>query len=172
MNRKHSLQKYREIVEYIRYKIPRATLFTDIIVGFTGETEQQFEQSRLTFPEFQYNMAYIAIYSPRPGAVSSRWKDDIPHQVKKERLHILTKDLEKSSHSYTKKMIGQIHRVLVTGLDRKKLYLSGYTEGKINVRFQPIDTSLIGKFVDLKIVSATEFSVQGELVEVADLKMK
>ena len=172
MNRKHSLQKYREIVEYIRYKIPQATLFTDIIVGFTGETEQQFEQSRLCFPEFQYNMAYIAIYSPRPGAVSSRWKDDIPHQIKKERLHILTKDLEKSSHTHTKKMIGQTYQVLVTGLDRKKLYLSGYTEGKINVRFQPIDTSLIGKFVNLKIVSATKFSVQGELVEVADLKIK
>ncbi len=165
MNRKHDMQKYREIVEYIRYKIPEATLFTDIIVGFTGESEEEFRNTRRAFEEFDYNMAYIAIYSPRPGAVSSKWQDDVPHNVKKERLHILTGDLEKSSFSYTKSMIGKTFRVLVTGMDRKKKYLAGYTEGKINIRFRPIDRSLIGKFVNLKISSATEFSVEGELLE-------
>ena len=169
MNRKHTVERYRRIVEYIRTKLPDATLFTDIIVGFTGETEEQFNKSREALKEFQYNMAYIAIYSPRPGAVSSRWQDDIPHEVKKERLHVLTGDLEKSSHSHTLKMIGKTFRVLVTGQDRKKQYLTGHTEGRINIRFTPVDLSLIGKFVDLKIISATEFSVEGEMVEVTEI---
>ena len=168
MNRKHTVERYRKIVEYIRTKLPEATLFTDIIVGFTGETDEQFNKSREALKEFQYNMAYIAIYSPRPGAVSSRWQDDIPHEVKKERLHVLTGDLEKSSHSHTLKMIGKTVRVLVTGQDRKKQYLTGHTEGRINIRFTPVDLSLIGKFVDLKIISATEFSVEGEMVEVTE----
>ncbi len=169
MNRKHNVEKYRQIVEHIRNKIPDATLFTDIIVGFTGETDEQFNKSRKALQEFKYNMAYIAIYSPRPGAVSSRWKDDIPHEIKKKRLHILTEDLEKSSHSHTQKMVGKTYRVLVTGQDRKKRYLTGHTEGRINIRFSPVDLSLIGKFVDLKITGATEFSVEGELVQVQEI---
>ncbi|MBE0639226.1 MAG: MiaB/RimO family radical SAM methylthiotransferase, partial [Bacteroidales bacterium] len=77
MNRKHSVEKYREIVATIRRLIPQATLFTDIIVGFTGETDEQFENTRKIMDEFSYNMAYIAQYSQRPGAASSRWIDDV-----------------------------------------------------------------------------------------------
>ncbi len=83
MNRKHPVEKYRQIVEVIRRLIPEATLFTDIIVGFTGETDEQFENTRKIMDEFRYNMAYIAQYSQRPGAVSSRWIDDVPREVKK-----------------------------------------------------------------------------------------
>jgi len=161
MNRKHTLEKYREIVHYIRKTIPSATLFTDIIVGFTGETDAQFEQSRKAMREFQFNMAYIAIYSPRPGAVSSRWQDDVPHHVKKERLHLLTEDLEESSCNHTRKMVGKSFPVLITGQDRKKRYLSGYTEGRINVRIPSGNLSLRGRFVNIKITSATKFSLEG-----------
>jgi tRNA-2-methylthio-N6-dimethylallyladenosine synthase len=82
--------KYREIVSTIRRLIPEATLFTDIIVGFTGETEKEFENTMKIMEEFKYNMAYIAQYSPRPGATSSRWDDDVPKDIKKERFHRLT----------------------------------------------------------------------------------
>ncbi len=78
MNRKYNVEKYGEIVKTIRRLIPEATLFTDIIVGFTGETDEQFENTRKAMVDFNYNMAYIAQYSQRPGAVSSRWVDDIP----------------------------------------------------------------------------------------------
>lgn len=171
MNRKHTVEKYREIVTYIRKRLPEATLFTDIIVGFTGETDEQFGKSRKIIREFKYNMAYIAIYSPRPGAISSKWQDDIPHYTKKERLHILTGDLEKTSHFHTKKMIGNKYRILVTGQDRKKRYFTGYTEGRINVRFLSQDHSLIGKFIDLNIVAATEFSVEGKIIPVKETKV-
>lgn len=164
MNRKYNVEKYAEIVKTIRRLIPQATLFTDIIVGFTGETDEQFENTRKAMVDFNYNMAYIAQYSQRPGAVSSRWVDDVPHDVKKNRFHQLTQDLEKTSAAHNKKMIGKTYRVLVRGLERKGDFLTGLTEGRINVRIPSTDTSLIGKMVDIKIISSTDFSVAGEIV--------
>lgn len=164
MNRKHNMEKYRHIVQTIQNLIPQATLFTDIIVGFTGETDEQFESTRRIMEEFKYNMAYIAQYSVRPGATSSRWDDDVPKEVKKLRYHTLTEDLMKTSHEHNKAMVGKTYRVLVRGKERKGEFLSGLTEGKINVRIPSLDTNLIGQIVDVKITQATEFSVAGELV--------
>jgi len=163
MNRNHSISKYREIVSGIRQYIPGATIFTDIIVGFTGETDIQFENTRKIMEEFRFNMAYIAIYSPRPGAVSSEWPDNVPQSVKKERLFILSDELRKYSSEYNRQMIGKTVRVLVTGNNRKEGFLSGYSEGKIIVRFPSDNNNLIGQFVDLAITSSAEFSVEGLL---------
>ena len=170
MNRKHNMEKYRHIVHTIRKLIPQATLFTDIIVGFTGETDEQFASTRRIMEEFKYNMAYIAQYSVRPGATSSRWDDDVPKEVKKQRYHTLTEDLMKTSHEHNKKMVGKTFRVLVRGKERKGEFLSGLTEGKINVRIPSLDTNMIGQIVDVKITQATEFSVAGELVKQPELQ--
>lgn len=170
MNRKHNMERYRSIVQAIRRIIPEATLFTDIIVGFTGETEEQFENTRLAMEEFKFNMSYTAIYSPRPGATSHRWIDDIPQEEKKRRLHVLTNELRKHNLPFNKKMIGKTVRVLVRGTDRKEGFLSSYTEGKLIVRFASENQNLIGKFADIKITSATDFSMEGELIEVEILK--
>jgi len=164
MNRKHSLKKYRETVTAIREVIPDATLFTDIIVGFSGETEQQFQNTRKALQEFNYNMAYIAMYSPRPGAASHAWSDDVAQHIKKERLALLSEDLAATSGDYNKKMVGKSYRLLVRDTDRKAGYLSGQTEGKITVRFPSDDSSLIGQFVDVNITSASNFSAEGELI--------
>jgi tRNA-2-methylthio-N6-dimethylallyladenosine synthase len=163
MNRKHSLEKYREIVQKIRSTLPDATLFTDIIVGFTGETEEQFQNTVKAFDEFRFNMAYIAQYSPRPGAASSRWADDIPPEVKKDRLHRLSEVLRDHSLGMNREMTGKTYRVLVTGEDRKEGYLSGLTEGKIVLRFPSDDISLIGNFVDITMKTAAPFSLEGTL---------
>jgi tRNA-2-methylthio-N6-dimethylallyladenosine synthase len=163
MNRKHSLDKFRSIIHKIRETIPQATIFTDIIVGFSGETEAQFENTMKAMAEFRFNMAYIAQYSPRPGAASSRWDDDIPAEEKKERFRRLTNELQKYSLELNRHMIGKTFRVLVTGKDRKDGYLSGLTEGKIVLRFQSDNDTLIGNFIDVSIKSATAFSVEGEL---------
>ncbi len=165
MNRNHSMLKYREIVSTIRRLIPEATLFTDIIVGFTGETEKEFENTMKIMEEFKYNMAYIAQYSPRPGATSSRWDDDVPKEVKKERFHRLTKELTKYSRKHNNDIIGKTLRVLVRGRDRKEGYLSALTEGRIVTRFASNDATLIGEFVDIKITSAASLSVEGELLK-------
>lgn len=170
MNRKHRLDEYRKIVSYVRLKLPTATLFTDVIVGFTGETEAQFESTVKAIQEFNYNMSFTAIYSPRPGAVSSRWIDDVPHQLKKQRLHTINAAVEKSSFAYNKTLVGCTFPILVTAVDRKGQYLSGLTEGKINVRLLSSDESMIGKFVNVKITGAAEFSIAGEpvLAEIAE----
>ena len=165
MNRNHSMQKYREIVATIRKLIPQATLFTDIIVGFTGETKEEFENTKKIMEEFRYNMAYIAQYSPRPGATSSRWADDIPKDLKKERYHQLTSEMTKYTQAYNKNLIGSTLKVLVRGNDRKAGYLSAYTEGRIVARFASFNESLVGEFVNLKITSAASLSIEGELVE-------
>ncbi len=169
MNRKHNMEKYRHIVETIRQVIPQATLFTDIIVGFTGETEEQFENTRRAMEEFKFNMSYTAIYSPRPGATSHRWDDDVPHEEKKRRLHVLTEELQKHNIPYHESQIGTTVRVLVRGFDRKEGYLSSLTEGKLIVRFASDDQRLIGQFTDVKITAATDFSMEGELTGVKEI---
>jgi tRNA-2-methylthio-N6-dimethylallyladenosine synthase len=168
MNRKHNMEKYRHIVHTIRRLIPEATLFTDIIVGFTGETEEQFENTRLAMEEFQFNMSYTAMYSPRPGATSHRWADDISQDEKKRRLHILTEELRKHNIPYNKTLVGKTIRVLVRGADRKDGFLSSLTEGKLIVRFASADENLVGHFADVKITSASDFSLEGELVKVEE----
>lgn len=168
MNRNHNMDRYRNIIHTIREKLPDATIFTDVIVGFTGETDQQFENTRKIMEEFRFNMAYIAMYSPRPGATSSRWEDDIPRDVKKERLQVLTDELIKYNRIHNSSLIGRKLRVLVTGHDRKEGYLRGLTEGKLIVRFPADDQSLIGRFTDLQINSAADFSLEGEKLAIIE----
>ncbi len=163
MNRRYTVAEYGKSVDYIRRVIPEATLFTDIIVGFPGETEAQFEGTRRAMIEFNYNMAYIAMYSPRPGAKSARWEDDVPHEEKRRRLHELSNELKRTSRSHNDRLIGSTVRVLVTGRDRKPGYLSGKTEGLIIVRFLSGDDTLIGSFADVEISSAADLSVEGML---------
>ena len=164
MNRKHGLEKYRQSIATIRRLIPEATLFTDIIVGFTGESDEQFDATRAAMKEFNFNMAYIAKYSPRPGALSHRWFDSVALEVKKERHQVLTEDLKLTSRSYNDSMIEKTFRVLVKGPAKHKGYMAGLTEGKINVRFLSDNEDLIGQIVDVKIHSSTDFSVEGELL--------
>ena len=164
MNRKHSMADYNRIVDSIRRILPGATLFTDIIVGFTGETDEQFENTRRAMEDIRFNMAYIAVYSPRPGAASSRWDNDIPMTVKKQRLHVLTEELTRHTLQYNKGLIGNRLRVLVTGFDRKPGYMSGITEGRIVVRFPASQNVVPGSFVWLNITGAASYSAEGELV--------
>lgn len=164
MNRKHGLNDYRKIIHSIKRLLPSATIFTDIIVGFTGETDAQFENTVKAMEEFRFNMAYIARYSPRPGAASSRWNDDIPHQVKKDRLQTLSDALKSHSHEYNKTLVGKTLKILIVKNDRKKGYLSGLTEGKTIVRIPSDNQQLIGNFVHVKINSAAPFSTEGEII--------
>jgi tRNA-2-methylthio-N6-dimethylallyladenosine synthase len=165
MNRRHSVEDYMAIIGSIRRILPEATIFTDIIVGFTGETDEYFENSRRIMEKVRFNMAYIAAYSPRPGAVSARWEDNVPAAVKKQRLHILTTELTRHTNEINRSLVGRKLKVLVTGTDRKENYLSGYTEGRIVVRFPSADHSLIGTFVYIEVTSASSYAIEGELVD-------
>jgi tRNA-2-methylthio-N6-dimethylallyladenosine synthase len=165
MNRNYRVSGYRRVVDSIRGILPEATLFTDIIVGFSGETEEQFQRTREAMEEFRYNMAYIAMYSPRPGAASSRWHDDIPQEEKKRRLHLLTEVLQDTALTYNQHLIGQTIPVLVDGYDRQPGYLSAKTEGRIPVRIPDPGYPMIGEFVSVKITDCRPLSIFGEVVE-------
>lgn len=163
MNRNHTLADYMQIIRSIRHYLKDATIFTDIITGFSGETQEHFENTRLALREIKVNMAYIAVYSPRPGAASSAWPDDVPLTEKKERLRLLTEEVMIHSLEYNRQLTGKKLRVLVTGHDRKDGYLSGVTEGLIVTRFRSDDETLVGSFIDLIITDAAAFSIEGEL---------
>jgi tRNA-2-methylthio-N6-dimethylallyladenosine synthase len=165
MNRNHTVEEYIEIINSVRKNIPEATIFTDIIVGFAGETKKEFENTRKVMEHLKFNMAYIAKYSPRPGAASYKWEDSVSGEVKKARLNILTEELKKHSLEYNKSLINKKIKILVTGSDRKYGYLSGITEGRIIVRFKSDYKSLIGHFAHVIIKSATGFAIEGELIK-------
>jgi tRNA-2-methylthio-N6-dimethylallyladenosine synthase len=165
MNRNYRLERYRRIIGEIRRILPQATVSTDIIVGFTGETDEQFEQTRLAMHEFRFNMAYIAAYSPRPGAASSRWDDDVPSVVKKERVQILSEELQRSAGAYNADLVGATLPVLVEGKARRTGYLSGRTEGRVIVRFPERVDILPGQIVPVLITSSASLSMEGELAD-------
>jgi tRNA-2-methylthio-N6-dimethylallyladenosine synthase len=163
MNRHHNLERYRHIIQTIRRVLPTATIFTDIIVGFTHESEEEFENTRKAMEEFKYNMAYIAQYSVREGAVASKWEDDVPKEVKRQRYHRLTEELMKHSLVYNQALVGTTVKMLVEDYDRKNGYLTGHTEGKIVIRFASRDENLIGQIVTVKVTSASALSIEGEI---------
>jgi len=163
MNRNHSMERYRSVVNDIRRILPDAALFTDIIVGFSGETPEQFEHTAEAMVEFRYDMAYIAKYSPRPGAKSAEWADDVSREEKERRFRYLSTLLQKYAAPLNQKKVGSVMKVLVTGEERKKEFLSGYTQGRIPVRLPRGAGVEIGKFVDVEIVSARPLSIEGRV---------
>jgi len=165
MNRNHSVDAYRAIVSDIRELLPTATLFTDIIVGFSGETDEQLEQTAELMEEVGFNMAYIARYSPRVGARAERWEDDVSLEVKSERLARLTVILKRTSLARNEAMVGQTYRVLVERADKRmEGALAARTEGKLLVRILQASDELIGTFQTVKITSAAELSLTGTLI--------
>jgi tRNA-2-methylthio-N6-dimethylallyladenosine synthase len=164
MNRGYRISEYRKIIRTIRTMIPEATIFTDIIVGFSGETEEQHARTRAIMEEIRYNMAYVAIYSPRRGAASARWDDDVSREEKRRRLHDLSAVLQRTSGEYNRALIGRDISILVEGKDRRPGYLSGKTEGKLIVRFPLESEELIGRFVTVRITSAAPLSMEGTLL--------
>src|SRR5690625_1922663 len=164
MNRKYTRESYLELVNKIKAAIPNVTLTTDIIVGFPNETDEQFEETMTLMEEVGFESAYTFIYSPREGTPAAVQKDDVPMEVKKERLHRLNELVNKQSAETMNAYEGQTVKVLVEGESKKDdTVLSGYTEKNKVVNFKG-PKSIIGKIVDVKITDARTWSLNGELV--------
>jgi tRNA-2-methylthio-N6-dimethylallyladenosine synthase len=114
--------------------------------------------------EFCYDMAYIAQYSPRPGATSARWDDDVPREEKERRFRVLSNLMQEIAAPRNQERVGRVLRVLVTSEDRREGYLSGYTEGRIPVRLESAGAA-IGDFVDAEITGARPLSIEGRVTD-------
>lgn len=161
MNRPYTILQYKNLVKKIREKIPEISLSTDVIVGFPGETEKQFQNTAKLFKEIKYDMAYIAKYSPRPGTAASKLKDDVPIKEKERRWKILTEVLKGTALEKNKKYIGKEVEVLINN-SKENIYL-GETRAYKSVKLA-LDKNLVGRFVKVKIIGALPWGLRGSLI--------
>ena len=160
MGRKYTKDEYLELVEKIRKRIPNVSITTDIIVGFPGETEEDFEATLDVVNKVKYDLAYTFIYSPREGTPAALMEDKVTLEEKKERLARLNGLINKYALESNKKMLNKIVSVLILGESDKKDKFMGYTDNMklVNV---VCDKELVGKIVNVKIVDAKTWSLEG-----------
>lgn len=165
MARKYSREHYLELVRKIKEAIPDVVLTTDIIVGFPNETDEQFEETMSLYREVGFDTAFTFIYSPREGTPAAKMKDNVPMEVKKERLQRLNTLVNTLAIEKNSRYKGQIVEVLVDGESKNNPeVLAGYTRTNKLVNFVA-SKSLIGQLVKVKITEAKTWSLNGELVE-------
>jgi len=165
MARKYTREQYLELVRKIKAAIPNVTLTTDIIVGYPNETDEQFEETMSLVREVGYESAYTFIYSPREGTPAAKMQDNVPMEVKKERLQRLNALVNEQSAQSMKKYQDQVVEVLVEGESKNNPdVLAGYTSKLKLVNFVG-PKSAIGKIVKVKITDAKTWSLNGEMVE-------
>jgi tRNA-2-methylthio-N6-dimethylallyladenosine synthase len=165
MARKYSREHYLELVRKIKEAMPNASLTTDIIVGFPNETEEQFEETLSLYREVGFDSAYTFIYSPREGTPAAKMEDNVPMEVKKERLQRLNALVNETSAKKLKEYEGQIVNVLVEGESKNNPdVLAGYTEKSKLVNFRA-PKSVIGQIVKVKITTAKTWTLNGDIVE-------
>lgn len=165
MARKYTREQYLELVRKIKAAIPNATLTTDIIVGYPNETDEQFEETMSLVREVGFEAAYTFIYSPREGTPAAKMQDNVPLEVKKERLQRLNALVNELSAQSMQKHLGQTVEVLVEGESKNNPdVLAGYTSKSKLVNFAG-PKSAIGKIVKVKITAAKTWSLNGEMVK-------
>ncbi len=163
MNRPYSRERYKEIVDSLRAVRPDMYFSTDIIVGFPGETDEEFEQTRELFEACNYDMAYIFKYSIRSGTPAADLGDQISDEVKEHRNHVLLEILRKNSERRNAALLGTVEEVLVEGPDKTGQRFTGRTRGN-RVCIFDANPRLIGQLVPLKIERASVSTLYGELV--------
>jgi tRNA-2-methylthio-N6-dimethylallyladenosine synthase len=140
---------------------------TDVIVGFPGETEEDFEQTRELFEACNYDMAYVFKYSIRTGTPAATLADQVPEDVKERRNQILLEILQQNSLRRTTALIGTVEEVLVEGPDQSGRRFTGRTRGNRVCVFDAA-ARLVGQLVPLRIERATVSTLYGQLVEVGE----
>lgn len=167
MARKYNRETYLELVRKIRHAMPDVALTTDIIVGFPNETDEQFEETLSLYREVGFEMAFTYIYSPREGTPAAKMVDNVPIEVKKERLQRLNEVVGEYCGKAMKQFEGEIVEVLVEGESKRNAdVLAGYTRKNKLVNFVA-PREVIGQLVNVRIVEAKTYSLTGEFIEVA-----
>ncbi|HVT73197.1 MAG TPA: MiaB/RimO family radical SAM methylthiotransferase [Lacunisphaera sp.] len=162
MNRPYTRERYEKIVADLRAVRPDLYFSTDIIVGFPGETDEDFAQTRAVFEACNYDMAYIFKYSIRSGTPAATMPDQVPAAVKEERNRILLDLLAANSDRRNARLVGTVEEVLVEGRDRRGRRYMGRTRGNRIVHFDAADR-LIGQLVPVKIDRVSTAVLYGSL---------
>ena len=163
MNRHYTKESYLELVRKIRTAIPEATLTTDIIVGFPGETEEDFQDTIDVVKECRYDAAYTFIYSKRTGTPAAKFDDQVPEDIVKDRFDRLLKVVQDSSAENETRDLGKVMEVLVEDENKNQEgYVTGRLSNSVLVHF-PGDKSLIGTMQMVKLTESKGFYYFGEL---------
>jgi len=160
MKRGYTIEQYRELVRVVRERLPQASLSTDVIVGFPGETEEQFERTFSLLKEIRFDVVHMAAYSPRSGTLAWRkYEDNVPPEVKKERLRKVEQLQASVAGEINSGYMGKEVEVLVEGNKKGKWY--GRTESNKLVFFQD-DADCSGKLVKINIEKTSPWALQGK----------
>ena len=165
MKRGHTVLEYKSKMRRLKAVRPDICFSSDFIVGFPGETDQDFEGTMKLIEDIGFDMSFSFIYSARPGTPASDLKDETPAAVKKERLKRLQHQINQQSQQIARLMVGNTERVLVTGYSKKDPgELAARTENNRVVNFRCDQPELIGKFADVLIEDALPNSLRGILI--------
>jgi len=165
MKRNHSAFEYKAKIRRLRELRPELSLSSDFIIGFPGETDEDFEHTMALIEKIGFDHSFSFIYSPRPGTPAADMEDSVPHEVKQARLKRLQQCINDMAQQISRRMVGTVERVLVEGQSRKDdQQLSGRSENNRVVNFSGPQT-LIGDFVDVLITEAMPNSLRGKLAE-------
>ena len=165
MNRKYTREQYLARVAAIRERIPDMSLTTDLIVGYPGETEEEFEETCSLVGEVGYDSAFTFIYSPRIGTRAADMPDQIPEEVSSRRIQKLIAIQKENTRRNYAGYIGQVHSVLVEEASKRDEHqMAGKDEYNITVNF-PGSKDLIGRIVRVKVTSAGESTLRGEMID-------
>ena len=162
MKRGHMAIEYKSKIRKLREIRPDISISSDFIIGFPGETEQDFNDTMKLINDIGFDKSFSFIYSARPGTPAASYADDVDMQIKKDRLTLVQKTIDESTEAISKSMIGSVQKVLVENKAKKSNGLFGRTENMRNTHFKG-DESLIGEIVDVKITDARGNSLMGEL---------
>jgi len=162
MRRRHTRDEYIETINKLKEIRPGISISSDFIVGFPGESEEDFQDTLDLTDEVEYDESFSFIYSPRPNTTAKDLEDSVSPQEKKERLDRLQAKLEQSALSISRRMVGRVSNSLVTGVSKKDPgEFQARTENNKVVIFSCDDQSLIGNFVPVEIVEAKTKSLRG-----------
>ncbi len=167
MKRGYTAMEYKSTVRKLRAIRPDLSLSSDFIVGFPGETEDDFQKMMKLITDVGYDASFSFIFSPRPGTPAANLPDDTPHEVKLKRLQHLQAVLEENVHRISASRQGTVQRILVEGLSRKSAAeLMGRTECNRIVNFDggPNSARLVGQLIDVRISEALPHSLRGEVL--------
>ncbi len=164
MKRRYTAAEFSEKIAKLRQVRPDITITSDFIVGFPGETEEDFQATMDLVKAINFDASFSFIYSPRPGTLAAKLPDDTPLEVKKQRLKILQDQLTIQAKQHSQNMVNTTQPILVTGYSKKDAQeLTGRTENNRIVNFKG-DKNLIGQLVNIKITIALTNTLRGETV--------